>query len=269
MTVTVAVAGASGRMGRALVRALADAPALQLVAAFVRPGHQAIGEDAGRLAGIDTCGVAVTSDEQMAGADFQVLIDFTRPEATLRYADNCAGMGRAMVIGTTGFDSDELVRLRGLVAGIPVVLAPNMSVGVNTCFGLLRAAAGALGDGYDVEIIEAHHRRKVDAPSGTALEMGRIVAAELGRDLDDCALYGRQGITGERDGATIGFATVRGGDIIGEHTVLFAGPGERVEITHRATSRDTFAGGALRAAVWLAGGAPAGLHDMQEVLGLA
>jgi len=196
-----------------------------------------------------------------------VLIDFTSPAATLAHAAACAASGRALVVGTTGLTAAQKAELAGAAARTPVLFAANMSVGVTLCLALLRQAAQVLGDDFDVEIIEAHHRHKVDAPSGTALRMGEVVAEALGRNLADCAVYGREGQTGARDRRTIGFATVRGGDIVGDHTVLFAGEGERIEITHKASSRLTFARGALRAAAWLAG-QPAGLYDMQDVLGL-
>jgi 4-hydroxy-tetrahydrodipicolinate reductase len=199
--------------------------------------------------------------------DFDVLIDFTRPEATLAHLAICRGAGKAMVIGTTGFDEDQKAVIREASKDIPVVFAPNMSVGVNLCFKLLELAARVMGDAADIEIIEAHHRHKVDAPSGTALRMGEVVADALGRNLEDCAVYGREGVTGERERETIGFETIRAGDIVGEHTVMFAAEGERVEITHKASSRMTFAGGAVRAAAWL-GDRPRGLFDMQDVLGL-
>jgi 4-hydroxy-tetrahydrodipicolinate reductase len=263
----IAIAGAAGRMGRTLIAACAEQPALTLAAAFEHAGSAALGSDSGLLAGLAPNGVAVTADDTLSGAPFDVLIDFTSPTATLAHARACAAAGRALVIGTTGLDAAQKDELAALARQVPVVFAPNMSVGVNLCLALLRQAAQVLGDDFDVEIIEAHHRHKVDAPSGTALRMGEVVAEALGRDLRQCAVYGREGQTGARDRQTIGFATVRGGDVVGDHTVLFAGDGERVEITHKASSRLTFARGALRAAAWLAG-RPAGLHDMQDVLGL-
>jgi 4-hydroxy-tetrahydrodipicolinate reductase len=211
--------------------------------------------------------VAIATDLTPLTDRFDVLIDFTRPAATLAHLALCRTAGKAMVIGTTGFSAEQKAEIGGTAEQIPIVFAPNMSVGVNLCFKLLELAARVLGDGVDVEIIEAHHRHKVDAPSGTALAMGQVVATALGRDLEQCAVYGRQGVTGERERATIGFATVRAGDIVGEHTVLFADVGERIEITHRVSSRMTFAKGAVRAAAWVAGRQP-GLFDMRDVLGL-
>ncbi|MEJ5210738.1 MAG: 4-hydroxy-tetrahydrodipicolinate reductase [Burkholderiales bacterium] len=262
----VAIAGASGRMGRALIEAVTQAADLRLSAALERPGSPFAGRDAGELVGTP-CGVAVRTDPEAALLGSQVLIDFTRPEGTLKHLALCRAQGIAMVIGTTGFTPEQKVLIREAAEEIGIVFAPNMSVGVNVVLKLLDMAARVLAEGYDVEIIEAHHRHKVDAPSGTALRMGEVVAAALGRDLAQCAVYGREGVTGERLPSTIGFATVRGGDIVGDHTVLFAGIGERIEITHKASSRATFAMGALRAARFLAEH-PRGLYDMQDVLGL-
>lgn len=263
----VAVAGAAGRMGRALVEAAARDPSTVLVGALERAGSPAVGADAGEIAGVGRLGVPVVDAPAALGGGFEVLIDFTLPEATLDHAAHCRTVGRRMVIGTTGLSDAQKSVLEDLARDVPMVIAPNMSVGVNLCLRLLDTAARVLGEEFDVEVIEAHHRHKVDAPSGTALRMGEVVAAALGRDLRDCAVFGREGRTGERARTTIGFATVRGGDIVGEHTVLFAGSGERVEITHRASSRATFASGALRAAHWVAA-QPPGLYDMMDVLGL-
>jgi 4-hydroxy-tetrahydrodipicolinate reductase len=263
--IRVVITGAGGRMGRALIEAVTRAEGIELAGALDRPGSNTIGADAGELAGVGRLGVPVRA--ALDGLDFDVLVDFTRPEATFGYLDACRAAGRRMVIGTTGFDEAGKQRIREAARTIPIVMAPNMSVGVNLCFRLLDLAARVLGEETDIEIIEAHHRHKVDAPSGTAIRMGEVVATALGRDLKACAVYGREGVTGERARSTIGFATVRGGDIVGDHTVLFAGPGERVEITHKASSRLTFANGALRAARWLMNRQP-GLHDMQDVLGL-
>ena len=262
----VAIAGASGRMGRALLEAVMQAPDARLVGALEQPGSPFLGRDAGELLGAP-CGVVIGDDVEhtLAGAD--VLIDFTRPEGTLRHLTACDVLKVKMVVGTTGLSDDDWARLREASHRIGIVAAPNMSVGVNLIFKLLDTAARVLAEGYDVEIMEAHHRHKVDAPSGTALRMGEVVARAMGRELAQCAVYGREGVTGERNRASIGFATVRGGDIVGDHTVLFAGLGERVEITHKASSRATFAQGALRAARWLAS-RPSGLYDMQDVLGL-
>ncbi|MBU3693650.1 MAG: 4-hydroxy-tetrahydrodipicolinate reductase [Rhodocyclaceae bacterium] len=263
--IRVAVAGASGRMGRALVESLAGHPEARLAVALEVPGASAIGQDAGAAVGRNT-GVAITADlAALAGAD--VLIDFTRPEGTLAHLAACRQHGVRPVIGTTGFDDVGKRAIADAAGELPLVIAPNFSVGINVLINLLDTAARALGDGYDVEVIEAHHRHKVDAPSGTALRLGEAVAHALGRDLKDCAVYGREGITGERDARTIGFATVRGGDVVGDHTVLFAGTGERVELTHKASSRATFAEGAVRAACWLMD-RPAGAYDMRDVLGL-
>jgi 4-hydroxy-tetrahydrodipicolinate reductase len=260
----VCIAGSGGRMGRALIESVAAAGDLQLGAALERPGSPLIGKDAGEPIGLHL-GVAISDDVNNALSNSDVIIDFTRPEGTLKTLPLCCKKGIAVVIGTTGFDADGKRAIEVASREIPIVFAPNMSVGVNVTLKLLELAGKALNEGYDIEIVEAHHRHKVDAPSGTALKMGEVVAAASGRSLDD-AIYGRQGVTGERDSKTIGFATVRGGDIVGDHTVLFAGDGERVEITHRATSRANFANGALKAARFLAGRA-AGLYDMQDVLG--
>lgn len=267
MSVRVAITGAAGRMGRTLIEAAVQDPAIRLGAVFERPGSGALGVDAGLLAGLPEQGIAVSDDLAGMVDAFDVLIDFTRPEVTLQNLERCRAAGRRVVIGTTGFASAQRAQIADVARELPVVLAPNMSVGVNLSLKLLDLAARVLGDEVDVEIVEAHHRHKVDAPSGTALRMGEVVAAALGRDLEKVAVYGRQGITGERDAQTIGFATVRAGDIVGEHTVMFAGAGERLEISHKASSRMTFAKGAMRAARWLQE-RDAGLYDMQDVLGL-
>jgi 4-hydroxy-tetrahydrodipicolinate reductase len=254
-------------MGRTVVEVCHHSSGLRLGAALDRPGSAVLGQDAGELTGLGKLGVTLGSDLGAALEDFDVLVDFTRPEASLAYLETCRTAGKKMVIGTTGFDAAGKKKIAAAARDVGVVFAPNMSVGVNLSLKLLDLAARVLGEEADIEIIEAHHRHKVDAPSGTALRMGEVVAAALGRNLQDCAVYGREGVTGERQRATIGFATVRGGDIVGDHTVLFAGDGERVEITHKASSRVTFARGALRAAQWL-DGRGAGLYDMQDVLGL-
>ncbi|KAF0100384.1 MAG: dapB [bacterium] len=264
--IKVCIAGASGRMGKALLEAVAGAGDLRLAAALERTGSPYLGRDAGELIGVHL-GANIREDVAEALDSADVLIDFTRPEATLRHLDICARKGVGLVIGTTGFDAAGKAAIAAAANTIPIVFAPNMSVGVNLALRLLDTAARVLNEGFDIEIVEAHHRHKVDAPSGTALRMGEVVAAALGRDLKSCAVYGREGVTGERDASTIGFATVRGGDIVGDHTVLFAGVGERLEITHKASSRMTFALGALRAARFLAG-RKTGLFDMQDVLGL-
>jgi 4-hydroxy-tetrahydrodipicolinate reductase len=262
-TTKIAIVGAAGRMGRALTQAIAAAEGLTLAAALERPGSDAIGRDVGELAGTGSNGVRIAAD--LATAEFDVLIDFTRPEATLANLAVCAKRGRRMVIGTTGFDEAGRAQIAAAAREIPIVFAPNMSVGVNLCLGLIDLAARVLSDDdIDVEIVEAHHRHKVDAPSGTALRMGEVVAAARGRALKELAVYDR---AGERPRGAIGFASVRAGDIVGDHTVLFAGGGERVEIRHHAESRLTFATGALRAARWLMAQRP-GLYDMQDVLGL-
>lgn len=261
----VAITGAAGRMGRALVEACHKQDGVTLTAAIERPGTTAAGADAGELAGVGKQGVAVGTS--LEGTDFDVLIDFTSPEATLANLAFCHRHRRHMVVGTTGFDDAGKAKIAAAARDIPIVFAPNMSVGVNLCFRLLDIAAKVLGDSVDVEIIEAHHRHKVDAPSGTALRMGEVVAKALGRKLPDCGVYARHGITGARPPKAIGFSTIRAGEIVGEHTVMFADSGERIEITHRSESRMNFANGALRAARWLAK-QPPGLYDMQDVLGL-
>lgn len=259
--------GAGGRMGQTLVRACVEDEKMRLGAAFEAASSEALGADAGELAGAGRTGVIVHHDPRQYQAKFEVLVDFTVPECTMRSLRICREFGKSMVIGTTGLDFAQKKTLLEAGSEISIVFAPNMSTGVNLCLKLLQLAAPALGDDYDIEIIEAHHRHKVDAPSGTALRMGEVVAESLGRNLDDCAVYGRQGHTGPRDSRTIGFETIRAGDIVGEHTVMFSGAGERVEITHRASSRMSFARGAMRAAAWVAGQGP-GLFDMQDVLGI-
>lgn len=261
------IAGSSGRMGRALLEAVAAADDITLHAALEQRGHPAVGRDAGELVGAH-CGVAIADDPAKAIAGAQVLIDFTRPEGALEHLRCCRERGVKMVIGTTGFTPQQRAQVVDAAHGIAICMAPNMSVGTNLVFKLIATAAQVLNQGYDVEIIEAHHRHKIDAPSGTALRMGEIVAQALGRDLSQCAVYGREGVTGERDAATIGFSAIRGGDIVGDHTVLFAGTGERVEVSVKAGSRATYAHGALRAARWLQAQS-AGLFDMQDVLGLS
>ncbi len=264
--IKIAIAGSSGRMGRALLESIAQADDLVLHAALEHATSELLGRDAGEMLG-KPCGVKISADLAGALQGADVLIDFTRPEGTLQHLEACQKLGINMVIGTTGFNAQQKALLGAAGQSIGIVFAPNMSVGVNLTFKLLETAARVLSHGYDIEIIEAHHRHKVDAPSGTALAMGEVVARSLGRDLAGCAVYDREGVTGERDPATIGFATVRGGDIVGDHTVLFAGIGERIEITHKASSRATFALGALRAARFLQNH-PAGMYDMQDVLGL-
>lgn len=262
----IAIAGASGRMGRMLAEAVLGADDMALAAAFDCPGSPAIGRSVRELVGL-SCDVVVTDDAESAIAAADCLIDFTRPEGTLAHLLLCQRHTTAMVIGTTGFSTEERQRFVAAAASLPIVMAPNMAVGVNLVFRLLDTAAQVLSQGYDIEIVEAHHRMKVDSPSGTALRMGEVVASALGRDLAECAVYGREGVTGERDPSTIGFATVRGGDIVGDHTVMFCGQGERVEVTHKASSRMPYALGSIRAARFL-GERGHGLYDMQDVLGL-
>ncbi len=262
----IAIVGASGRMGRMLIEATLRDPEAVLAAAIDRPGTPAIGRNVGELVGMP-CEVTVTDDTAagIAAADF--LIDFTRPEGTLEHLAICRRHKVGAIIGTTGFDAAGKAAIADAARDIPVVFAPNMSVGVNVVFKLLDMASRIMNEGYDIEIVEAHHRHKVDAPSGTAIRMGEVVAGALGRDLDACAIYGREGVTGERDPSAIGFATVRGGDIVGDHTVMYCGTGERVEISHKAGSRMPYALGSLRAARFLRGHR-SGLFDMQDVLGL-
>ncbi len=265
-TLKIAVAGASGRMGQMLVQAVLGSADLRLSGALDIPASPQLGQDPAASLG-QSCGIAITSDlrQGLAGAD--VLIDFTRPEGTMDHLAVCRELGVKMVIGTTGFTEEQKADITRAAQDIAIVMAPNMSVGVNVTLKLLEMAAKALATGYDIEIIEAHHRHKVDAPSGTALKMGEVIAGAIGRDLKDCAVYERYGHTGERDPSTIGFSTIRGGDIVGDHTVLFAGTGERIEVTHKSSSRATYAQGSLRAARFLAGRAN-GLYDMFDVLAL-
>ena len=263
----IAVTGAAGRMGKNLIEAVHQADGVTLGAAVARPESTLLGADAGELVGVGKLGVALSGNLEGVLDQFDVLIDFTHPSVTLKNLQICRRAGKAMVIGTTGFSAAEKQLLSEAGEDISIVFAANFSVGVNLCLKLLDTAARVLGDDVDIEVLEAHHRHKVDAPSGTALRMGEVVANALGRDLDKVAVYGREGQTGARARETIGFATVRAGDVVGDHTVLFAADGERVEITHKASSRMTFAKGAVRAASWLSGRS-AGLYDMQDVLGL-
>ncbi len=266
MTVRVAITGAAGRMGKTLIEAVSRTEGLSLSAALERAESSLLGVDAGELAGVGANGVKVSSDIHAVVDSFDVLIDFTVPAVTLANVAACRTAGRGIVIGTTGFSADEQTELDAAAADISICKASNFSTGVNLCFKLLDLAARVLGDDVDIEISEAHHRHKIDAPSGTALSMGAVVADALGRDLREVAVYGREGQTGARDHQTIGFATTRAGDIVGDHTVLFAGDGERIEISHKASSRMSFARGAVRAAGWLVD-QKAGLYDMQDVLG--
>ncbi len=262
----VAVAGASGRMGQMLIEAIKASGDCALAGALDVASSPSVGNDASAFLG-HASGVAVTADLSAGLKNSQVLIDFTRPEGTLAHLRVCRELGVKAVIGTTGFSDAQKAEIAAAAKDIAIVMAPNMSVGVNVTFKLLEMAAKALATGYDIEIIEAHHRHKVDAPSGTALKMGEVIAGALGRDLKDCAVYAREGVTGERDPSSIGFATIRGGDIVGDHTVLFAGTGERIEITHKSASRATYAQGSLRAVRFLAS-RERGLFDMFDVLGL-
>ena len=263
----VAVVGAAGRMGKNLIEAVGMTKGLELTAATEHPDSSLIGADAGEVAGVGKLGVTIAADLAAVVNDFDVVIDFTGLAPTLNHLLICREHGKKIVIGTTGFDDAQKAQIADASKDIGVVFAPNMSVGVNLCFKLLDMAARVMGDDCDIEIIEAHHRHKLDAPSGTAVRMGEVVADALGRDLSKVAVYGREGQTGERERETIGFETIRAGDVVGEHTVWFATEGERVEITHKASSRMTFAKGAARAAAWLES-KDAGLFDMQDVLGL-
>lgn len=262
----IGVVGAGGRMGRMLIEAALKDEQLTVGAAFDMPGSPVIGKTAGDLVGM-ACDVLVTDDVEAGLKNIDCLIDFTRPQGTLQHLELCRQAGVGIIIGTTGFEAEGKEAIAAAAREIPVVFAPNMAVGVNLVFKLLETAASILNQGYDIEIVEAHHRLKIDAPSGTALRMGEVVAGALGRDLAECAVYGREGVTGERDPSTIGFATVRGGDIVGDHTVMFCGLGERVEVTHKASSRMPYALGSMRAARFIAG-RKSGLFDMQDVLGL-
>jgi 4-hydroxy-tetrahydrodipicolinate reductase len=266
MTHRIAIAGASGRMGQMLIEAVRAADDCALSGALDLAGSAALGADAMAFLG-QLSGVAITADLRAGLAKARTLIDFTRPEGTLAHLRVCRELGVNVVIGTTGFSEAQKAEIAAVAQDIAIVMAPNMSVGVNVTLKLLEMAAKALATGYDIEIIEAHHRHKVDAPSGTALKMGEVIADALGRDLKECAVYAREGVTGERDPSSIGFATIRGGDIVGDHTVLFAGTGERIEISHKSSSRVTYAQGSLRAARFL-GDKKMGLFDMFDVLNL-
>ena len=262
----IAIAGANGRMGRMLIEAVLRADDAVLTGALDVANAPGIGNDAGLFLG-ETTGVRIESDMEKAFGNAEYVIDFTRPAGTLEHLAYCAIHGIKMVIGTPGFDENGKKAIEKAAKTIPIVFAPNMSIGVNVTMKLIEIAARNFAEGYDIEIIEAHHRHKVDAPSGTALKMGEVIANAIGRDLEECAVYSREGITGERDPSTIGFSTIRGGDIVGNHTVLFAGTGERIEITHKSSSRATYAQGSLRAARFLADKS-GGLFDMQDVLHL-
>ena len=262
----ICIAGAGGRMGRMLIEAIHQADDCRLAGALDVPDSPGIGLDASGFLG-HASGVTITSDIRHALKGCDVLIDFTRPEGTMAHVALCSEMGVMMVIGTTGFSDAQKATINAASKDIAIMMAPNMSVGVNVTLKLLEMAAKAMSEGYDIEVIEAHHRHKVDAPSGTALKMGEVMATAMGRDLKQCAVYSREGHTGERDPSSIGFATIRGGDIVGDHTVLFAGTGERIEITHKSSSRSTYAQGGLRAVRFLAQH-KTGMFDMFDVLGL-
>ena len=266
MPMKFAVAGATGKMGKMLIDTILRSPNAQLTGALEHPSCALLGTDAGAFLGQQT-NVLITDDLVKGLADAEYLIDFTRPEGTLLHVEAAKQAGVKMIIGTTGFTAEQLQQLRSATDTIAIVFAPNMSVGVNATLKILQVAAQLLNQGYDIEIVEAHHRHKVDAPSGTAIKMGEVIAKAQGHSLADLAVYAREGHTGERRPGTIGFATIRGGDIVGDHTVIFAGEGERIEISHRSTSRQSYAEGALRAAAFLQN-QPKGWFDMQDVLGL-
>ncbi len=261
------VTGAAGRMGSRIINVLSGSEGIRLAAAIERKGSPLLGQDAGGPAGVPPTGVMITGNINEALNAADVLIDFTVPESSLEHIRVCAEHRRPLVIGTTGFSKEALEQIKKYAVTIPCVLSPNMSIGVNLAFKMLKEVAQTLGDDYDVEIVEAHHRMKKDAPSGTAMKMAQVIAQALNRNLDEVGVYARKGMIGERSQKEIGIQTIRAGDIVGEHTVFFAGKGERLEITHRAHSRDTFAAGAVRAAKWLVGKKP-GMYDMQDVLGL-
>ncbi len=265
--IKIAVVGATGRMGLSLIKATTLNKETQLTAAIARTGNTSIGRDAGELAGCGALNVPVTSNLEAVINDFDILIDFTRPDISMDYIELCRKAHKKIIIGTTGYSEEQKSQIAHTANEIAIILAPNMSVGVNLSLKLLEMTAKVMGSYADIEIIEAHHRHKIDAPSGTALRMGEVIATTLSRNLDTCAIYGREGNTGERDLNAIGFSTIRAGDIVGEHTVMFADEGERLEITHKATSRMTFANGAIRAALWLKSRSN-GLFDMQDVLDL-
>lgn len=263
----IIVTGATGRMGSRVAALSAEYPGLKLAGATEKAGHEAIGKDAGQIAGVGEAGIRLTDRLEDIIDSCDVIVDFTHSGSSLEHLRLASANKKAMVIGTTGFSADELKEMGALTKTIPVVFAPNMSVGVNLLLKILKDVAMVLGDDYDIEIIESHHRLKKDAPSGTAIKMAQVIAGAVNRNLDEVAVYARKGMTGERKRKEIGIQTIRAGDIVGEHTVLFGGLGERIEITHRASSRDTFARGALKAAIWVHD-KPAGLYDMQDVLGL-
>ena len=268
--IKIAIVGAAGRMGKILIEACHDDENAILTVATEYPQSSLIGADAGEVAGIGTNGVIISPSLDDVQEDFDVIIDFTRPESSITHLNWCLKNNKKMVLGTTGFSDDEKTQIQQAGEKTAMVFAANYSVGVSLTLKLLDTAARIMGEGVDIEIIEAHHRHKVDAPSGTALRMGEVIADALDRDLNECAIYSREGITGERDRKSIGFQTLRAGDIVGEHTVMFADIGERIEITHKASSRMTFAKGAVRSAIWIAekDSKECGVFDMQDVLGL-
>lgn len=265
--VRIIVAGAAGRMGSRITTLSREYPELKLTGAFEKKGHEAVGKDIGLVMGIGETGIKLSDSLGDIIDNTDVIIDFTTPSATKENVKLASQKGKAMVIGTTGFSKDDMKEIEPYVKSIPCVMASNMSMGVNLLLKVLQDIAKVLGNEYDVEIVEAHHRLKKDAPSGTALKMAQVIADALGRNLDSAAVYARKGLIGERTKKEIGIQTIRAGDIVGEHTVLFGGLGERIEITHKVSSRDTFARGALKATLWISG-KPAGLYDMQDVLGL-
>lgn len=265
--IKVAVAGVTGRMGSRILSLLIDDIDCEVVGATEYKGHPSIGKDAGLAANIGDLRIPISGNMEEAAKQADVIVDFTLPEATIEHARFASKSGKAMVIGTTGFSNDEKTALLSLTSEFPCILAPNMSIGVNVMFEVAKRLASLLGDEYDVEIVEAHHKHKVDAPSGTALKLAEVIAHSLGRDLDEVGRYERYGKIGERPEAEIGIQTLRGGDVVGEHTAFFFGHGERIELTHRATNRDNFARGAIRAVKWIAGKSP-GLYDMNDVLGI-
>jgi 4-hydroxy-tetrahydrodipicolinate reductase len=265
--IQIAVAGAGGRMGQALIQTITEEPRTELSGALERPGHELVGSDAGRTSGIDKLGIKISDNTERALKKAEVIIDFTAPEATMHNLEVASKMGLAAVIGTTGFSHHQRDRIKEISKDTRIVLAPNMSIGINTLLKLVDDAASILGDAYDVEIIESHHRFKKDAPSGTALRIAEVAANALDRDLDNVAVYERKGIIGERGPKEIGIQCIRAGDIVGDHTIIFAAPGERIELTHKAQSRDTFANGAVKASIWLSKRSN-GLYDMHDVLGL-
>ncbi|MFO7981973.1 MAG: 4-hydroxy-tetrahydrodipicolinate reductase [Desulfuromonadales bacterium] len=265
--INICVTGAAGRMGARIITAVTETDGLQLAGAVERGGHSQCGQDAGIIAGVGALEVAISDNLQQAMKNCDILIDFTFPEVTLANAEICRNLGKSLVTGSTGFTPEQRAQMQTYAESMPLVMAPNMSVGVNLCFKALKDIAATLGEDFDVEIVELHHNKKKDSPSGTAVRMGQIAAEALERDYDEVANYHREGMCGERTKEEIGMQTVRGGDIVGEHTVYFIGMGERIELTHRAMNRDMFARGATRAAGWLAG-KQAGLYDMQDVLGL-